>query len=235
MMEPLPPPDPELGTLLQQLRAMEPAPPEVRARARARLMGAAAVVGSGGGPAGVRAGRSVLSGKAAVAALAFLVGGVAGAGLYAMMRPTPAPRVVYVERPAAPRDAPTAAPPSPAPVAEPVPNPAAAGAPPLSAASVGTARTGSRVSQLSAERALLDEARAALSTGDPSQALDRLERHRRTFPAPILGEERDALRVEALAKEGHGDEARAAADAFRRRWPDSLFSSVVDDAIHSLH
>jgi hypothetical protein len=229
----LPPPDPELEAVLQQLRAIEPAPAEVRARARSRLLSAAMAAGSGGGAGSVRAGRALLTGKAGVAVLAFLLGGGAGAALYALMRPPPAPRVVYVERPAAQPESPPVAP-VPAPTAGATPL-ATASVAPATAASVGPVRAVSRVSQLAAERTLLDEARADLSAGDASQSLDLLERHRRTFPAPILGEERDALRVEALAKQGRGDEARAAGAAFRRRWPDSLFSSAVDDAIHSLH
>jgi hypothetical protein len=234
MSESMPPPDPELSAMLQSLREIEPAPAEVRARARVRLMSAAMGAGPQGGTASVRPGRALLTGKAGVAVVAFLLGGVAGAGLYAMMRPAPAPRVVYVERPAPASEARSAGPPLPAPIAEPPQMATAPGASAATTASVGPSRAVSRVSQLSAERTLLDEARAALSTGDPSRALDRLDRHRRMFGAPILGEERDALRVEALAKEGRGDEARTAADAFRKRWPDSLFSSAVDDAVHSL-
>lgn len=230
----IPPPDPDLDAVLRPLRELEPAPPEVRARARARLMSAAIAAGPQGGPAGLRPGRALLTGKAGVAALAFLLGGVAGAGMYAWVRPAPAPRVVYVDRPEPPSPAPAAAPPLQAPAVEPRLIAATASTSPAAATSAGPSRAVSRVSQLSAERTLLDEARAALGTGDASRALDRLERHRRMFSAPILAEERDALRVEALAKQARSDEARTAADAFRRRWPDSLFSSAVDDAIHSL-
>jgi hypothetical protein len=217
--------------VLQPLRAIEPASADVRARARSRLMSAVASAGTAGAPGGTRAERALLSGKAGVAVLAFLVGAGAGAALYGMLRPAPAPRVVYLDRPAARLESSSVAP-APAPVAE-ATSVASPGVP-ASVASTGPARAVSRVSQLAAERTLLDEARTDLSAGDPSQALDLLERHRRTFPAPILGEERDALRVEALAKQGRGDEARTAAAAFRKRWPDSLFSSAVDDAVHSV-
>ncbi|HEY6461482.1 MAG TPA: hypothetical protein VIY73_15050, partial [Polyangiaceae bacterium] len=85
-------------------------------------------------------------------------------------------------------------------------------------------------SQLSAERMLLDEARAALVQGNPTVALDRLQRHRRTFASPVLGEERDAMEVEALARAGRVPEAQARADAFRRHYPRSLFLPTVESA-----
>jgi outer membrane protein assembly factor BamD (BamD/ComL family) len=91
----------------------------------------------------------------------------------------------------------------------------------------------SRTSQLSAERIILDAARAAMAQGDPATAIDRLERHRRTFANPILEEEREAMWIQALAKEGHGDEARSRAAVFRRRWPESLFSAMVLGAVES--
>jgi len=61
-----------------------------------------------------------------------------------------------------------------------------------------------------------------------------LDRHRRTFSAPLLGEERDAMWIQALVKAGRYDDARTRAAAFRRRSPDSLFTSVVDSAIGSI-
>jgi hypothetical protein len=81
---------------------------------------------------------------------------------------------------------------------------------------------------------LLDEARGALVQGDPNRALGRIEQHRRTFASPILGEERDAMEVEALMKAGRTAEARAKADAFGRRTPNSLFLPAVESAIESI-
>jgi hypothetical protein len=92
----------------------------------------------------------------------------------------------------------------------------------------------SAASQLGAERTLLDGARAALVQGDAAGALALLERHRRSFPSAILGEERDAMQVEALVKAGRYDEARARAEAFRKRAPDSLFLATVDSAVASI-
>jgi hypothetical protein len=229
LTESVPPLDPGL---LGPLREAEPAPAAIRARARERLLTAVAGLGGSGGPGsggdrGGPGGRARLPGASGIAAIAFVLGGLAGAGLYAALAPVPATRVVYVDRVAPP--APVAPGATVATTATSQLAPAASAAmPPPSAAPL------THASQLSAERILLDEARAALAQGDPARAIDRLERHRRTFPAPLLAEERDAMWIQALVKAGRYDEARARATAFQKRSPDSLFSSVVASAIDSI-
>ena len=223
MNESPPPLDP---TILEALRREDAAPAAVRARSRERLLSAVAGLQAvGGGPGSGPPRGTALAAK--VGALAFLLGGVAGAVLYASLRGEPAPRVVYVDRlvPSSP-----GAPPILPPV---VANPVPAAQAPVVAAEASTART-SGASQLTAERVLLDEARSALAQGDPTRALERLQRHRQSFPTPLLGEERDAMWVSALVKAERYDEARARAEAFRRRFPDSLFASMVDTAIASI-
>jgi hypothetical protein len=79
--------------------------------------------------------------------------------------------------------------------------------------------------------ALLDEARAGLVAGDPASALKRLEEHQHRFLNPLLAEERDAMWIEALVRAGRTDEARRRADAFRRKYPGSLFLPTVDSAV----
>jgi hypothetical protein len=224
--ESLPPVEGELAEALAALRREEPAPPEVRTRVRARLMNAVAV-GLGAGTGALPRARGGVSGRSMLASVAFLAGGIVGAVTYAVLAPRAAPQVVYVDRVA------------PAPAAPPVPQaaPVPVSAPPATATGTVTATVrgpSPQSSQLSAERVLLDEARAAIAQGEPARALDRLARHRRTFPIPILGEEREAMVVEALAKAGRRDEAIARAAAFHKSWPDSLFASAVDDAVASV-
>lgn len=126
---------------------------------------------------------------------------------------TLAPSVPATPAPSAPTLAsPAAAPPVPA------PPPAAAPAPPPPRHPAG---------DLSAERALLADARAALQAGDAARALAQLERHATRFRHGELSEERDALRVRALWLAGDHDEARRRAGAFARRYPDSLFLPSV--------
>ncbi len=211
--------------LLREARDAAPPGPEVLARVRARLAALPPPTGAHGHGAGSTAAGSMAS-KAAIAVTSLLVGGAGGAGLYAELRPPPAPRVVYVPLPMVPPVAPAVStPPSAAPTELPASVPTA---------SVARSAPLPRTFQLAAERILLDEARGALVQGDPGRALDRLERHRRRFATPILGEERDAMEVEALAKLGRSAEARAKADAFRRRTPDSLFLPAVESAVESI-
>ena len=230
MSESIPPLDPEL---VRGLRDDDPAPPDVRARARERLMTAVAALGMGGREGGATPPRSLGGATGAkIAAIAFLLGGIAGATLHAILSPAPAPRVVYVDRDVTPdRQLPAPSPPAPTGdvVSAPLPSP-----PPAIATSGASSASPSRASQLSAERILLDEARSALARGDTTLALGRLQRHRQLFPAPLLGEERDAMWVQALVKAGRFGEARARAEAFRKRTPDSLFSSMVDSAVESI-
>ncbi len=167
-----------------------------------------------------------MPGASGIAAIAFVLGGAVGAGLYATLAGPPATRIVYVDRVAPPA---AAAPEQAAPATVTMEAPAMASAPPPPSAAAPA-----HSSQLSAERILLDEARAALAQGDPARAIDRLERHRRAFPAPLLAEERDAMWIQALVKAGRYDEARARAATFQKRSPDSLFTSVVDSAIDSI-
>jgi hypothetical protein len=243
---------PSLDALRRDREA--PAPDDARARVASRL-------GFPGIP-GVRpdsppAGRSVADAAATAAgrthvtsliALAFLAGGAAGALLHARLVPTPAPRVAYVDRPAPAFPSvslPGAAPEVPVPsvVDRAIPVPSVAGSAGVAvsvipAASIPrviastTLRPG--LAQLDAERALLDAARMALVSGDGDTALRALDRHARTYAHPLLGEERDALFVQALVRAGRYDEARTRAEAFRRKVPQSLFRPAVDDAIGSI-
>ncbi len=84
---------------------------------------------------------------------------------------------------------------------------------------------------LTAERALVERARVALSRHQGTMALDALAEHEATFPRGRLVEEREALRVRALVDAGHTAEAETKARAFRARWPNSVFLSAVDLAV----
>jgi hypothetical protein len=87
-----------------------------------------------------------------------------------------------------------------------------------------------RASALQAERRLLEQARVAVARGDMDTALAAVNEHTRAFPAGLLVEEREALAVQALAKGGRMDSARARLDAFRTKWPRSLFLKSLDAA-----
>jgi hypothetical protein len=229
MSEPPSPLQPRDVVLLREARDADPPGPEAKARVLARLAVVAPVLA----PRGTASAAS-LAGKAVVAVTALVVGGVAGAGLYAELRPSPPPQLVYLPQPLMPSTASVAPVVAPSAAAELSASPPAGLAPRAIPSPAPAGAYSSHAAQLTAERVLLDEARGALAQGDPSRALDRIERHRRTFSSPILGEERDAMEVEALARLGRSAEARARADAFRRRTPDSLFLPAVESAIGSI-
>jgi hypothetical protein len=78
-----------------------------------------------------------------------------------------------------------------------------------------------------AELRLLGRARAAVVREEFATALLPLAEHARRFKNGRLTEEREALRVKALAGLGRDDEARRAAAAFEARFPRSPLVSAV--------
>jgi hypothetical protein len=113
------------------------------------------------------------------------------------------------------------------------PSPRAA-APAARASEPAPEKRASRDSSLAAERRLLDAARAALVGGDSATGMDKLSRHTRQFPRGALAEEREALAVDALVASRRYDEARRRADAFRARYPGSLFAPSVAAALQAI-
>ena len=221
--------DPALAELFRKERMPEP-PELARARVLGRLETAIPAMGvplPGHGVASLAHGGAATTKAVAWAAAAFVAGGIAGGVAVTAMRPAPAPRVVYVDRPLpssppAPPIVPTVAPlelpssPLPAPEVRPAPTPSSSG------------------EALTAERLLIDDARTKLTSGDPNAALARLQDHARRFPGGRLEEEREALTVEALVQSGRYEAARARAAKLRARWPDSLFLPAVDATIRSI-
>jgi hypothetical protein len=78
-----------------------------------------------------------------------------------------------------------------------------------------------------AEARMLETARSALAQDDAAGALVALQQHQRTFPKGALVEERRALTVVAYAKSGDQERTQAAASAFLREYPSSLFAETV--------
>jgi hypothetical protein len=168
---------------------------------------------------------------ASVAATAFVVGGVVGTGVYAAVQRPPVERIVYVDRvvasaPVAPK----------ASVAQPFVAtsslPIALAPPPVAAPS--TRASPAPPESLSAERAMLDEARSALARGDAANALNLLEAHAYSFHKPQLAEEREAIAVQTLVALGRYDDARARAARFKEATPNSLFLPAVEAAVASI-
>jgi hypothetical protein len=69
---------------------------------------------------------------------------------------------------------------------------------------------------------------------DPSRALRMSRRHAALFPRGLLGEEVAALEVESLARAGRHDDARALAEAFFGRHPESAYRRRIDRALAAI-
>jgi hypothetical protein len=87
--------------------------------------------------------------------------------------------------------------------------------------------------ELAAERRLLEDARRALASS-PSDALRAIDAHGRSHPRGQLIEEREALRIRALAAAHRTDEAQRRGLEFRKRFPTSLFLPAVEHTLQSL-
>ncbi len=79
------------------------------------------------------------------------------------------------------------------------------------------------------ELRILEPARRAVARGDFVTALAGVADHERRFPNGRLAEEREALRVRALIGQHRGDEARRAADSFRKTFPKSVLLSGIGE------
>lgn len=229
MSEPSSPLESRVSAVLRE----RPCPPEgARERVRARLL--ATIAGSGGSSPASNSGTSPnergLS-KGAVSGISLVLGAGAGALLHATLSHAPVPTIVYRDRPTPAVTATV----NPTATASTLPPVAPTALTPAATASGAAARPPSSAgpSQFAAERQVLDEARDALVQGDPDRALARVETHRRRFLNPLLAEERDAMEVEALARAGRLAEARARAEQFKKRSPDSLFMPTVQSAVES--
>ena len=140
------------------------------------------------------------------------------------------------------RRAPSAGAPTPAPVgleaasriAAPAPELTVFAAPPPPTAPRRPRRALALEEVYARELRLLLPARAALARADFAAALAATAAHERQFPRGQLAEEREALRIVALAGARRPSEARAAAAAFHARFPDSLLQRRVDDAVRGL-
>jgi hypothetical protein len=213
---------PEVRALLARERVLQPRPAAVRARALARARAALAVAGTPTlRPAAPRPAKVKLGWAAALTLIGVATAAAAAVGYQIGTRqrsmpagaPPSAAASIAVTAPAAVRP--------PSPVALP------SVAPPPATARAGDERLTAPADALHAEMRLLRRARAAVSRGDFAAALPAIARHARLFRAGRLTEEREALRVSALAGLGRADEARRAAAAFKARFPHSVLLPAV--------
>jgi hypothetical protein len=78
------------------------------------------------------------------------------------------------------------------------------------------------------ELQILEPARRAFARGDFAAVIRAADEHHRAFPLGRLAEERDAMRARALFRQGRSADARLAAAAFRRTFPNSAILGEID-------
>jgi hypothetical protein len=78
---------------------------------------------------------------------------------------------------------------------------------------------------------LIRQAWSALAVGEPERALSIVREDARLHEGGALDEERDAVRIVALARLGRLDEARLAAAQFEHDYPTSLHHDLVQRAL----
>jgi hypothetical protein len=88
--------------------------------------------------------------------------------------------------------------------------------------------------KLAEEIALVQMARTALLRGDATLALEGTEKHRRKFAKGRLAEERESVAIQALARLGRLDEARARLRLFEQRYPNSVALPAVRRDVEAL-
>jgi len=121
-------------------------------------------------------------------------------------------------------DAPDTHVPVPVPPEAPAPAGPSAAAPPSAAVLVIPSAPDVRLAD---EIARVRATRDALRSGNAGLTLSLLDALDREHPAGTLGQEREAMRIEALANSGRVSEARTRADAFLLRHRGSAFASSV--------
>jgi hypothetical protein len=84
-----------------------------------------------------------------------------------------------------------------------------------------------RVSRMKEEAEMTGAARSALRAGNAVEALRLLEEVRAKFGGGLMGQEREALTIEALARSGQRAQAQTRAEAFLKAFPKSPHAADV--------
>jgi RNA polymerase sigma-70 factor, ECF subfamily len=88
-------------------------------------------------------------------------------------------------------------------------------------------RPASSAESLRGELAQLDAARSRLAGGEPEQALGLLDAYDRATPRGALKLEAEVMRIDALSRSGRSAQAKQRAQAFLRRYPESVLAARV--------
>jgi hypothetical protein len=211
-------PGPDLDTLIREARGTRPPPGALAGLAR--RLGISMVVGGVVAlfPQAAAAQIKPLVAGSALRGIALAAGlgtsGVVTAVVLMDRAEVPAPLVV-AQAPAAPKPALVKAQPAPESVAP------VGSEPPVAESKPAPARPVTATNPAWDEPALIEKARRALAS-DPKQALALSREHQRRFPAGVLSAEREVIAIEAAARLGSASDAMARADAFEKRFPQSI-------------
>ncbi|HVR00888.1 MAG TPA: hypothetical protein VMT47_02040 [Polyangia bacterium] len=219
VVEPL---SPDVEALLASERDVVPQPDDFRRRAFLRAR--AALSKSASSPHA--AAQPVFSWKwhwAAAVASVLVAGTLATAAIKARLWAAAAEPTL--------RGAPGAAPAARLPLPPSIDEPAPAATAPAPRPVVAPPRTLTRAEGYALELKVLQPARAAVARADVTAALAAIAEHERRFPNGQLTEEREALRVLALASAHRSEDARRAAATFRKRFPRSMLLARMNDAL----
>jgi hypothetical protein len=216
---------PDVQALLRAEKDRVAAPDAGRARLAERLavavpaFGAPHVIPSAppAAPPVVVATGGALKAFMAKAILGLALGGGVAATIESRTRAHPA-TTTHAEPARAREEAPRVAPP---PAAREEVTPLAASAVPVAGPAPPSASS-SLAATLREERHLIEAARDANVQGELETALDLTAKHAARFPHGTLAEERDAVRIRALARMGRKDEARALLSTMRQDYPHSF-------------
>jgi hypothetical protein len=229
MIEPL---DPELAAWVAEAREDSALTPAIEARLQQRLARSIAAIAPVAAKAAAQTAaahpaahggvlRTISKARWPLHVATIVASGAAGAGLHSFaVRPRHHVPVVIA-----------------APLVVDTPEPVVPVAPPIVPVVIPPSRITAhpdlrtRDAALADERVLIDTARSALVRQRNEQALDALERHSLKFPHGRLSEERDSLRVQALANLGAAEEARVRAAQFEKMYPTSLLTPMVQAAV----
>jgi hypothetical protein len=119
----------------------------------------------------------------------------------------------------------------PTPQIAPVVRPHVRTAPPVREEHKTVVAKGPREDSLTAEQALLGHAREAFERADVTAAAAQLMAYDARFPHGELAEERDALWIYVLAREGRAQEARSRLDMFAHAHPQSPLRERLRGAV----
>ena len=220
---------------------------EAMRRAKGAVRAALALKLSAAGPAAAASGAALKSGAAKLAPLTILKSVVVGFGLVAVVNvglslreqraPTPPVHAGSTGGVGPTHGIPAPTPPANEPAALPSAvgtsvSAVATGSPPRHAES---ARAGSEPSSTAGapstgESQRVARARALLRAGRAADAFEVLQRLEGDEPNGLLGQEREALSIQALAALGQRDTARQRAAAFATRYPNSPHLTTVQRA-----